>query len=318
MSKISVIFINRLRNFYRTGYQWVMIFCPLLFVVLELFLIYAVLESTEDENDSEGEDSKEKLISILFTCYFIMFYILGQCVSAQVFAFNPLNDKKMGLRQMMFMSGLNSFEYWTGLWMADMIILAIPNLVFTAIMPIFTMIMKRSNIGYFVLVWFFFQANYIMLIYLCSHIFAGPESGTKALTGILSGGFLLFPLLISSLLGGFIADDFGKFFANAASPFYFFDPFITGPAQLYLTCINDSKYMSTWGFELFNSLDPSYGLYVGVMIAQFVVFFSLNLVIDTAVMNGYKKRSSHQGEEPPLLDVRQDVIDHENDVKSNS
>lgn len=45
MSKISVIFINRLRNFYRTGYQWVMVFAPLLFVVLELFLIYAVLES---------------------------------------------------------------------------------------------------------------------------------------------------------------------------------------------------------------------------------------------------------------------------------
>ena len=57
---------------------------------------------------------------------------------------------------MMFMSGLNSFEYWTGLWMADMLILAIPNLVFTVIMPIFTMIMKRNNIGYFVLVWFFF------------------------------------------------------------------------------------------------------------------------------------------------------------------
>lgn len=320
MSKISVIFINRLRNFYRTGYQWVMIFSPLLFVVLELFLIYAVLESTmdDDDDDKEKEDDKEELISILFTCYFILFYILGQCVSAQVFAFNPLNDKKMGLRQMMFMSGLNSFEYWTGLWMADMLILAIPNLVFTAIMPIFEMIMKPSNIGYFVLVWFLFQANYITVIYLFSHVFAGPESGGKALTGILSGGLLMLPLLLSSLLGGFIADDFGKFFANAASPFYFFDPFITGPAQLYLTCIEDSKYMSDWGFKLFNSLDPTYGVYVGVMIAQFIVFFSLNLVIDTAVMNGYKKRSSHQGAEPPLLDVRQDVIDHENDVKSNS
>ena len=128
----------------------------------------------------------------------------------------------------------------------------------------------------------------------------------------------MLPVLLSSLLGGFIADDFGKFFANAASPFYFFDPFITSTAQLYLTCIDESEYMSDWGFKLFNSLDASYGLYIGVMIAQFIFFFSLNLVIDTAVMNGYKKRSSHQGAEPPLLDVRQDVIDHENDVKSNS
>lgn len=80
-------------------------------------------------------------MSIFFTCYFILFYIFGQCVSAQAFAFNPLNDKKMGLRQMMFMSGLNSFEYWSGLWMADMLVLAIPNLVFTAIMPLFETIM---------------------------------------------------------------------------------------------------------------------------------------------------------------------------------
>ena len=157
-----------------------------------------------------------------------------------------------------------------------------------------------------------------MLVYLLSHIFAGPDTGGKALTGILSGGFLMLPLLLASLLGGFIADDFGKFFANAASPFYFFDPFITGPAQLYLTCIDGNKYVDFPSFKLFGSLEATYGLYIGVMIAQFIFFFCLNLVIDTAVMNGYKKRSSHHGAEPPLLDVRQDVIDHENDVKSNS
>lgn len=138
------------------------------------------------------------------------------------------------------------------------------------------------------------------------------------MTGIIIGGLTFFPVLIASLLGGFIADDYGKFFANAVSPFYFFDPFITFTAQLYLTCIDGSEYMGDWGFELFGSLEASYGLYAGVMLAEFILFFSLNLIVDTAVMNGYKKRSSHQGAEPPLLDVRQDVKDHENDVKNNS
>ena len=99
---------------------------------------------------------------------------MGQGISAQVYAFTPLNDKSMGLRQMMFMSGLNSFEYWTGLLMADMCIQAIPNLVFTIIMPIFTQIMQRSNIGYFVLCWFLFQATYMTVIYLLTHLFATP------------------------------------------------------------------------------------------------------------------------------------------------
>ena len=53
MSKISVIFVSRLRLFYRNGFQWVLIFAPLLFVVLELFLIYAILESSVDNGDED-------------------------------------------------------------------------------------------------------------------------------------------------------------------------------------------------------------------------------------------------------------------------
>lgn len=35
-------------------------------------------------------------------------------------------------------------------------------------------------------------------------------------------------------------------------------------------------------------------------------------------MYGYRKRGGHVGEDPPLLDVRQDVKEHENEVKGNA
>jgi hypothetical protein len=45
-SKIYVVFLNRLRQFYRSGYQWAVLFTPLMYIIFQLFMIYAVLEST--------------------------------------------------------------------------------------------------------------------------------------------------------------------------------------------------------------------------------------------------------------------------------
>ena len=63
-----------------------MIFLPLMFVVFELFLIYAVLESTvkpdPDKPEQDPEEEKEKLIAIFFTCYFVVFYLIGTGISA--------------------------------------------------------------------------------------------------------------------------------------------------------------------------------------------------------------------------------------------
>jgi hypothetical protein len=81
---------------------------------------------------------------MFFTIYFVLFYLIGTGISSSVFVFTPLQDKGMGLRQMMFMSGLNSFEYFTGMLLADWIVLAIPNVVFTIIMPFFSQIMSSD------------------------------------------------------------------------------------------------------------------------------------------------------------------------------
>ena len=45
---------------------------------------------------------------------------------------------------MMFICGLSSTEYFTGLLLADMIIFNVPNVVISALLPIFPQIMEQS------------------------------------------------------------------------------------------------------------------------------------------------------------------------------
>lgn len=109
----------------------------------------------------------------------------------------------MGLRQMMFMSGLKSFEFFTGMLFADSIVFAIPNLVFTVIMPFFSQIMSTDQIGWFVLSWLLFDLAYLCIVYTMSHIFDGPATGTKAMSAIMFFLLLVLPILIACLIGGF-------------------------------------------------------------------------------------------------------------------
>jgi hypothetical protein len=76
--------------------------------------------------------------------------------------------------------------------------------------------------------------------------------------------------------------------------------------------------MEDWTFKLFGSIEPSNGFFCGIIIAQIIVFYLLNMLIDHFVMRGFSRRSNHTGAEPPLLDVRNDVKEHEQDVKNNS
>ena len=72
-------------------------------------------------------------------------------------------------------------------------------------------------------------------------MFDGPESGGKAMTALILFGVTVFPVLLSSLLGGFLADDYGEFFSNAIGPWYFFDPLITFVLSLWTVIIKGNE-----------------------------------------------------------------------------
>jgi len=73
--------------------------------------------------------------------------------------------------------------------------------------------------------------------------------------------------------------------------------------------------LKDWEIYLYGHIELTTGLYCGVMTCQIVLFALINILLDTCLMNRYKKRGGYEGHRPPLLDVRKDVLDHENEVR---
>ena len=55
--KISVIFLHRLQNFYRSSTQWVASLLPLAFVAMMIFVLYSIMKSTGPDKEEEPEDA---------------------------------------------------------------------------------------------------------------------------------------------------------------------------------------------------------------------------------------------------------------------
>lgn len=67
-----VIFINRLKIFYRSGYQWYILTFPLLYVIIQLFVVYAVLVTI-----MPSSSDLDSVVAVFFTFYFTFFLVLG-------------------------------------------------------------------------------------------------------------------------------------------------------------------------------------------------------------------------------------------------
>jgi len=92
MQKIGVIFLNRLKVFMRSSFQWYILSFPLLYVIIQLFIAYAIIVVVTDTGDLN------RIVAIFFTFYFTFFLVLGQSFTAGLYAFVPMAEKKGGLR----------------------------------------------------------------------------------------------------------------------------------------------------------------------------------------------------------------------------
>ena len=92
LQKIFVIFINRVKVFYRSAFQWFILVLPLFYVIIQLFIAYSIIVTVTDE------ESTQRIVTIFFTFYFTFFLVLGQSFTAGLYAFVPMSEKKGGLR----------------------------------------------------------------------------------------------------------------------------------------------------------------------------------------------------------------------------
>ena len=136
--KICVIMLHRLQLFYRSGTQWVACIIPLAFVAMMCFTFYSIVRSVVKDPE-EVEDTVPIMLKVVFN----IFLVIGYTFTAGMAAVLPMQEKKGGLRHMMYLFGLNSFEYFLGMAIADWIIVAVPATIASALLLAFDEIMER-------------------------------------------------------------------------------------------------------------------------------------------------------------------------------
>ena len=129
-------------------------------------------------------------------------------------------------------------------------------------------------------------------------------------------GMLVCPLALSSIFAAIFG--FDSSFSKTVSPWYFIDPIMTFAIELYSICCRGKPDLDDLSIKIFGTIETSTGLYCGVIIAQSLVVGTINILLDMRIRNGYRSRGGHEGESPPLLNVRQDVLDHEAEVRDNA
>ena len=110
-----------------------------------------------------------------------------------------MTENKEGLRKMMHLSGLNSFEYLFGMLIADTLLFLIPLVVFFIMLYSVPLIMELALVWKFTLCYALFGPAMISLTYLMTKLFDNPETGMKYISTISSLALLMAPIAISFL-----------------------------------------------------------------------------------------------------------------------
>ena len=282
MQKVSVIYFNRLRVFRRNGYQWFILCFPTIYVIIQLFIAYAIIKTIV-----KG-DNVNKFVEIFFTFYFTFFLVLGQSFTAGLYAFVPMTEKKGGLRAMMNMSGLTSIEYYLGLSFADWTIFMAPGIVITASLFAVPQVMLQEQIGYFFLSYAFYGFALIQTVYAFTHLFDDPETGVKYLALIFFLGLLLIPIALSCIFAAMFG--FDNSIAKAISIWYWINPQCCFVIQLYALCCKGKSDLDQFAIKIFGTIEPTTGLYIGIIMLQIIIIAIVNVMIDMKIRNAHRRR----------------------------
>ena len=306
--KICVVLLHRLQLFYRSGVQWVACLLPLAFVSMMCFCFYSIVRSVVKDPDEVKE-----VVPIMLKIIFGIFLTIGYTFTAGISAVLPMKEKQGGLRHMMHLFGLNSFEYFLGMAIADWVIVAVPATVASLLVLIFDEIMMRKYVWEFWIIFMFFGCAMNVFSYLFSHLFSNPDTAVKYISLIYSLGLFFGPLIVTSIIAGIIGED--QSFQDGFSFWFFFSPLCTFWLVTQNVCYRGTEDLEDKPFEVSGGRVADMPLAVGVFSYQILLIFTLTVLIDSCKRNGYKRRGGKQGALPPHLDVRQDVLDHEEQVR---
>jgi len=217
--------------------------------------------------------------------------ILAYSITAGMTAVLPLKEKKGGLRHMMKLFGLNSFEYWFGMFMADLVIVLIPATVFSLGLLIDDFLMDRQYVPEFFVDFVMFVTAINCFSYLFSHIFSDPDTAIKNLSMIYMFGMFIGPMVLTLIVSAFM--DFGNAYLEAISFWFFISPFFTFWSYTANISLRGTK-VESWAFTVGDSdyiIDLK--LAAGVYAYQIVIIFAIVVLVDWLLGRRYRKNDSH-------------------------
>lgn len=225
--------------------------------------------------------------------------ILSYSITAGMAAVLPLKEKKGGLRHMMKIFGLNSFEYWFGMLMADFVIILVPAI--TASIGLLTndLLMDREYVPEFFVDFVLFVTAINCFSYLFSHAFSDPDTAIKNLSLIYMFGLFIGPFILTIILS--VAVDMDNMYESAMEFWFWFSPFFTFFIYTYNITIRGSKN-DDFSFEVAGDYEIDLKLAIGVYMYQIIIVFSIVVLVDWLLGRRYKNADKHaDGKTPPHL-----------------
>ena len=125
---------------------------------------------------------------------------------------------------MLIMSGMSNFLYWIGLYLADLVLLIFPWLLFSLFVLLTRIDGFFQELGELMLIVFSFGSALIPLIYLISTAFHDSVTAGKCIAPILIVCGNIVPLVILPWIFGTAAQAVGLFCVGLL---YFSNPFMT-------------------------------------------------------------------------------------------
>jgi len=187
---------------------------------------------------------------------------------------------------MMHLFGLNSFQYWLGMALADLVIVLIPASICSILLLFFDEIMDTEVVGEWFFLFWIFGCSLNIYSYLFSHIFSNPETGIKYISMIYSIGLFIGPLVVWAIVVGLISlDDDGELLQLGYSICYCVSPLFCFAITTYDVAVRGHDLIDEW--KIFDKI-PNGWVGCGVLCIHIVVIFSLVVFIDHKIRNSYK------------------------------
>jgi ABC-2 family transporter protein len=153
----------------------VLLASPFVTIIFSYFLVSGFIPDPR----RPGDDSKTTIISFLFS----FFVLTGFSLCTGLFILSPVADRQNNLRQMLNFIGMKPLAYYTGSFLADIVLFTLPTLGFIGLL--FPMniqyLYMNGSWAVFLAVMVSFGISLIAVTYLISFMFANANSAFKSI-----------------------------------------------------------------------------------------------------------------------------------------